>query len=173
MSHHSHKPIYALSEPHNSYQIILDCQITKRARSDISYSQFISTTFHWCCPRVNIIGFPTFDYKAVKCFDMTFQDSSKETISIAALQQKLQALGADPSVLDHESADILTNPLDIYRSYLANDLTKILECGWQLIYDAIHWTNQLSNGDLILIVPKLRLKGAKPAEVTRELSGKV
>ena len=104
---------------------------------------------------------------------MTIQHPGKETDTVAALQLKLQALGIELSVLSYESVDVLTNPIDIYRSYLADDLAKILDCSRELIYDAIQWTNQLSNGDLILIVPKLRLKGAKPAEVTKVLSDKV
>ena len=68
---------------------------------------------------------------------MTVHKLKEETTTIAALQQKLQDLGIDRHVLSYESDDILTNPLDIYRSFLATDLTKILDCDRQLIYDAI------------------------------------
>lgn len=104
---------------------------------------------------------------------MTVKDSSEETTTVAPLQKKLRTLGIDHSLPSYESGDILANPLDIYRSFMANELTKILDCDRQLIYNAIQWSNQLSNGDLILIVPKLGLKGAKLAEVTKELSSKV
>lgn len=104
---------------------------------------------------------------------MSTQDSGNETTSVDALHGKLQTLGVEAPIPSFKGTDVLTNPVDIYRSYLAHALTQILDCDRHLVYDAIQWVNQLSNGDLLLVAPRLRIKGAKPAEVVKELSDKV
>lgn len=68
---------------------------------------------------------------------------------------------------------MLVNPIDIHRSYLANILVSLVNSDRQLIYDSIQWTNNLTNGDLLRVIPKLRLKGVKPADMDKDLSVKV
>lgn len=104
---------------------------------------------------------------------MAKQDPPKDTTCISGLQEKLQSLGVESPIPSFEGANVLTNPVDIHRSYLAEALTKVLDCDRQLVYDAIQWTNQLSNGDLLVVVPRLGMKAVKPAEVTKDLSDKV
>jgi arginyl-tRNA synthetase len=55
------------------------------------------------------------------------------------------------------------NPVDIYRCVITEELAKITELDASLIYPALEWTSTLDKGDLILAVPRLRVKGS-PAE---------
>jgi len=55
------------------------------------------------------------------------------------------------------------NPVDIFRCVITEELAKITELDASLIYPAIEWTSTLDKGDLILAVPRLRVKGS-PAE---------
>ncbi|KAL8681116.1 MAG: hypothetical protein Q9186_002768 [Xanthomendoza sp. 1 TL-2023] len=104
---------------------------------------------------------------------MAAQESVSQTTSAIALEKKLQALGVDFPIPSFKGTDALTNPVDIYRCYLADALTTIVDCDRQVVYEAIQWTNQSSHGDLLLVVPRLRMKGVKPAEVTKDLSDKL
>lgn len=104
---------------------------------------------------------------------MTISATGARTTDLPSLQKQLQALGISAPIPTWKGTDVLTNPVDIYRSYLADALGSLLDCERQLVYDSIQWTNNLPNGDLLLVVPKLRLKGAKPADVARDLSQRV
>lgn len=48
-----------------------------------------------------------------------------------------------------------------------------MACGVEVGYDAVQWTNLLAAGDLILVVPRLKLKGIKPQELAKEIASKV
>ncbi|KAL8800155.1 MAG: hypothetical protein Q9200_007335 [Gallowayella weberi] len=104
---------------------------------------------------------------------MAAQEPDNQTTTASALQKKLQSLGVDSPIPSFKGTDVLTNPVDIYRCYLADALATIIDCDRQLVYEAIQWTNQSSHGDLLLVVPRLRLKGVKPIELTNDLSGNV
>lgn len=95
------------------------------------------------------------------------------TLELEGLQAKLKSLGIESPVPDYANSHILQNPTDIYRAYLADLLTPLIGAERQLVYDSIQWTNNLTHGDLVLVVPKLRLKGVKPAEYALELESKV
>lgn len=55
------------------------------------------------------------------------------------------------------------NPVDIFRCVITEKLAEITELDASLIYPALEWTSTLDKGDLILAVPRLRVKGS-PAE---------
>ncbi|KID59432.1 uncharacterized protein G6M90_00g080760 [Metarhizium brunneum] len=55
-----------------------------------------------------------------------------------------------------------SRPTDIYRLLLTNILANLTGCDATLIYESIQLPNTLPNGDLVLPVPRLRLKGPKP-----------
>lgn len=55
------------------------------------------------------------------------------------------------------------NPVDIFRCVITEELAKITELDPSFIYPALEWTNTLDKGDLLLAVPRLRVKGS-PAE---------
>ena len=93
--------------------------------------------------------------------------------ALSALQSNLGKLGIQPPSPNFAGSHILHNPIDVYRSHLAEILRPLINTDPQLIYDSLQWTNSLVHGDLVLVVPKLRLKGVKPTEYAKELEPKV
>jgi len=82
----------------------------------------------------------------------------------------LQKLGVGTPIPHHGDAKVLSNPIDIYRCYSTDILVNILDIGPNIIYDSIQYTNSLSHGDLVVVIPRIRLKGGvKPAEVAQNL----
>jgi hypothetical protein len=55
------------------------------------------------------------------------------------------------------------NPVDIFRCVITEELAQITGLDTNFIYPALEWTSSLDKGDLILAVPRLRVKGS-PAE---------
>ncbi|MDI1487642.1 MAG: hypothetical protein OHK93_006912 [Ramalina farinacea] len=95
------------------------------------------------------------------------------TTEIASLEAQLQKLDVSTPIPPYNAADFLVNPIDIYRAYLADTVAAILPIvNPQLVYDSIQWTNNPAHGDLIVVTPKLRLKGTKPAEIVVNLVSK-
>lgn len=62
----------------------------------------------------------------------------------------LQGLGiAMPTTLRNETT-LYANPIEIYRDYLVDILTKLIpETSQAVAYDAIQWSNSLLHGDLV------------------------
>ena len=71
-----------------------------------------------------------------------------------------------------ESADRLTKPLDVYRSYLAEILSRLVEGSFDAAYKSIHWPNNIDSGDLTVTLPKL-CPGCNASEVAMSLARKV
>lgn len=90
------------------------------------------------------------------------------------LTSQIKALGLEaiPSVPETASHPTF-NQVDIYRSHIAEQVASITGVQPQLAYNALSWTNTLVNGDLMLPVPALRIKGKKPDAVALEISEKV
>ncbi|KAH8802511.1 arginyl-tRNA synthetase [Xylogone sp. PMI_703] len=59
------------------------------------------------------------------------------------------------------------NPVDIFRSAITEELAKISVVDASIIYPALERTSTLDKGDLILAVPRLRVKGP-PAEIASD-----
>ncbi|KAF5973027.1 arginyl-tRNA synthetase [Fusarium bulbicola] len=74
---------------------------------------------------------------------------------------------------DFPDADIVHNPQDIFRVYLADILQKLVNCDRLVAYDAIQTSNITGMGDLIIVAPRLRLKGVKPEELAKDLLQKL
>jgi arginyl-tRNA synthetase len=88
------------------------------------------------------------------------------------LEQSLNALDLNIPISDVKDAEVLANPLDVYRVYLAQVLADAVGCDINVAYKSIQWPNNIFNGDLAVILPKLR-PGAKADEVAVELMKKV
>ncbi|EEB05633.2 cytoplasmic arginine-tRNA ligase Rrs1/Mrs1 [Schizosaccharomyces japonicus yFS275] len=84
--------------------------------------------------------------------------------SVADITKTLQTLGLDETSDLSAQADVFKNPVDIYRSYIANELHKISGVDRELIYPALETNISKDAADLNLPVPRLRAKG-KPAEL--------
>ena len=90
------------------------------------------------------------------------------------LSSQLKTLGLEqiPSIPDTASHPTF-NQVDIYRSHIAELVAPIVGVQSAIVYNALQWTNTLSNGDLMLPVAALRLKGKKPDALATEIADKV
>jgi arginyl-tRNA synthetase len=97
------------------------------------------------------------------------------SLSLSGLQALLHGVGVDDSIptSDFPQVNVLINSIDIYRCYLAKFIAKIVGCDTQLAYDALQWTATLAKGDLVMVVPRLRLKGVQPNQLAIEIASKV
>ncbi len=100
--------------------------------------------------------------------------SMSDTRKMKRLETQLEKLIVHVPVPSYGAAQILENPIDIYRSYLANILEPMLkDARSQNVYDSIQYTNRLSHGDLIIVIPRLQLKRSNPIEVAKDLASQV
>lgn len=94
------------------------------------------------------------------------------TLTIAGLESLLHALDVKTPVPRFPSADIVSNPVDIYRSYIADAIQELTACDKEVAYDAIQWTT-FAHGDLTLVAPRLKIKGIKPNELASDIASRV
>jgi arginyl-tRNA synthetase len=102
-------------------------------------------------------------------------ESSAEpkTLSLPALEAYLKELGLPIPIPAFPSTSPIHNPIDIYRSYIAAALEKLVDCDGNLLYDSLQWTSKPSQGDITLVLPRLRIKGVKLEDLGVELAAKV
>jgi arginyl-tRNA synthetase len=94
------------------------------------------------------------------------------TTSLPGLETFVADLGLGP--LPHfATADILNDPMDLYHSYLAEDFGRLIESDPDLVYKAIQPPNTIQDGDLDIVLPRLKLSGGSPKELGAELLKKV
>ncbi|AGO14255.1 AaceriAFL206Cp [[Ashbya] aceris (nom. inval.)] len=60
------------------------------------------------------------------------------------------------------------NVVDLIRNYITDELSRISGVAGPLIYEALEWTNTLERGDLLIPVPRLRIKGSNPKDLAAE-----
>jgi hypothetical protein len=94
------------------------------------------------------------------------------TVSIPGLQAAVAEIGLAPFPSFVE-ADVLSNPIDIFHAYLAEHLQSYVECDPQLVYNSIQASNTIENGDLDIVLPKLKLPGVSPKDLAGQLLKKV
>jgi arginyl-tRNA synthetase len=94
------------------------------------------------------------------------------TVSLPGLQAFVAKIGLDP-IPSFAAADVLNNPIDIYHSYLAEVFRTLLKCDPDLVYNSIQPASSAGNGDLDIVLPKLKLSGVSPKELADELLRKV
>jgi arginyl-tRNA synthetase len=80
------------------------------------------------------------------------------TLTLEGLTALLQGLDLD-EIPAFPSADPLRQPVDIFHAYLAVALQALVGCDVQQAYDSITPANTVGNGDLDIILPKLKLAG--------------
>ncbi|KAF4963838.1 hypothetical protein FSARC_8198 [Fusarium sarcochroum] len=95
------------------------------------------------------------------------------TCSVGGIETLLGRAGLDTPVPDFPGADIVHNPQDIFRVYLADLLQKLLDCDRLVAYDAIQTSNITGMGDLVVVAPRLRLKGVKAEDLVTDLAQKL
>ncbi|KAJ4271336.1 hypothetical protein NW762_000038 [Fusarium torreyae] len=95
------------------------------------------------------------------------------TCSVSGIENLLGRAGLDTPVPEFPGADIVHNPQDIFRVYLADLLQKLLDCDRLVAYDAIQTSNITGMGDLVVVAPRLRLKGVKAEDLVTDLAQKL
>ncbi|SMN19699.1 similar to Saccharomyces cerevisiae YHR091C MSR1 Mitochondrial arginyl-tRNA synthetase [Maudiozyma saulgeensis] len=90
------------------------------------------------------------------------------TDNIASQLQKL-SINA-PAAVEGSFPDV--NVVDLMRNYIAEELHKISGVDTSLIFPALEWTNTMERGDLLIPVPRLRIKGANPKDLAAEWAEK-
>lgn len=83
------------------------------------------------------------------------------------LTARLQKLGISDFPA-YPQAQPELNPVDIFRSYISDELSKISGVDRDLIFPALEYTSNPERGDMVIPVPRLRVKGAKPDELAKE-----
>ena len=90
------------------------------------------------------------------------------TTSLPGLETLLAEIGLGP-VPSFQAADVLHNPMDLYRSYLAADFQQLVDSDPDLVYKAIQPPITIQDGDLDIVLPRLKLPGGNPKELAAEL----
>ncbi|ODQ66441.1 arginyl-tRNA synthetase [Nadsonia fulvescens var. elongata DSM 6958] len=98
--------------------------------------------------------------------------SCRNMASIDSITERLQAFGITDELKNYPGSNITQNPYDIFRCYITEQLSKVSGVSEDLIYPALEWTNSSERGDLIIPVPRLRIKGAKPNDLAVEWTDK-
>lgn len=88
---------------------------------------------------------------------------------IAQLEHSLATLHLTTPRSNNELADIFSNPLDLCRSLLADILSETVGGELEAAFKAIQWPNNIYDGDLSVVLPKLR-PGCKAAELAAEIA---
>ncbi|KAF1929713.1 Nucleotidylyl transferase [Didymella exigua CBS 183.55] len=85
------------------------------------------------------------------------------TLDQAGLTKLFKSLSLSSRALGDVGATVLSNPLDLCRTSLAELLAVIVGCDIQVAFRSIQWPNNIFNGDLSVTIPKL-CPGRRPAE---------
>lgn len=84
--------------------------------------------------------------------------------STANMISQLKKLSiAEPAVAKDSHPDV--NIVDLMRNYISQELSKISGVDSSLIFPALEWTNTMERGDLLIPIPRLRIKGANPKDL--------
>jgi arginyl-tRNA synthetase len=94
------------------------------------------------------------------------------TLTLTGLETLLGGLGLKTPIPSFPAADDLNKALDIGRSYFADILCSLVDCDPVIAYNSIQWPNDIFNGDLTVILPKLS-QGADYETLGMDLMTKV
>lgn len=90
-------------------------------------------------------------------------------MSVETITSSLKSLGLEQPTANAESQPEF-NVIDVMRNYITDELHKISEgaVAKDLIFPALDTPTTLDKGDLIIPIPRLRLKGINPKEKAEE-----
>jgi arginyl-tRNA synthetase len=98
---------------------------------------------------------------------------SGTTLSIEGLNANLKSLGVDEPIPELPEASLLFSIVDLYRCYISKLLSQLSGVAPQVIFSALDRTASIDKGDLVLAIPRLRIKGANPSALGAEWASKV
>lgn len=99
--------------------------------------------------------------------------SAMSTLTTDGLQTLLQTNGVEQALPDFPEAEPLASPLGVYVSFLAHSIVQATSCEPHVAYEAIQWTNEPGMGDLVVILPRLRIQGADPESIAEQLGAQM
>jgi arginyl-tRNA synthetase len=89
------------------------------------------------------------------------------------LTELLAGVGiASDSFTMYPGSNPVRNPFDLFRSYISEQLAIVSGVSRDVIFPALEWTNTLERGDLVIPIPRLRIKGTPPQQLAEEWAGK-
>jgi arginyl-tRNA synthetase len=101
---------------------------------------------------------------------MATSNESALSASVDHITSQLQTVGiSDLPKIQGVPLYVQNNQVDIYRAVIIEHVHKITGVEYPIINNAVQWTQDLKNGDLMLPVPALRLKSKKPDELAKEI----
>lgn len=89
--------------------------------------------------------------------------SSKMAATVDNITQSLHKLGLEQPEILPESYPQL-NPIDVLRNYITKELSQVSGVDKDLIFQALDTPTTMDKGDLIIPLPRLRLKGVNPKD---------
>jgi arginyl-tRNA synthetase len=90
------------------------------------------------------------------------------TTSLAGLEAFVAELGLGP-VPSFAAADVLIDPMDLCHSYLAEHFQRVVEADPDSVYKAIQPPSTSQDGDLDIVLPRLKLPSGNPKQLAGEL----
>jgi len=144
----------------NSYPFRFNSKLTKAAVS-------IGRGYIKCFSSYPILQNKTIskaDYTKILTHKSDFTKMSTISANLAKLSLK------EPTKYENSFPEY--NTVDLLRNYITEELAKISGVEPNLIFPALEWTNTLDRGDLLIPIPRLRIKGAKPQDLAVEWAEK-
>lgn len=106
-------------------------------------------------------------FPSLRFFQTTTNNNIKMTAVTENIANQLKKLSInEPTVVEGSHPDY--NVVDLMRNFITQELSKISDVDASLIFPALEWTNTLERGDLLIPVPRLRIKGANPKDLATE-----
>lgn len=82
---------------------------------------------------------------------------------VKVISQQLKTLGIDtPQVVEGSFPE--HSVLDLLRNYITDELHELTKVDKKIVFESLDIPNTLEKGDLIIPIPRLRLKGINPKE---------
>ena len=125
------------------------------------FKRLLSRTVTFASPLIHI---PSVNKSSIS---YCYRTMSSESV-IASQLEKLSI--ASPKTFEGSYPDY--NTVDLLRNYITEELVKISGVDANLIFPALEWTNTLDRGDLLIPVPRLRIKGSDPKQLAAEWAEK-
>jgi arginyl-tRNA synthetase len=88
------------------------------------------------------------------------------------LEQTFKSVGLEGPERNEALLNNFARPLEVYRAYLVKIISEIVGCEEEIAQKCILWPNNIDNGDLAVVLPKLR-PGVKADKTGVEIMEKV
>lgn len=121
--------------------------------SSLKYQPLLRSFSSVCSHTFNKHSFPSSDQTYI---DFRRYPQHKLTMAdITTLTQKLSALGIKEPVAPYPGSNPELNPIDLFRSYITKELSRVSGIDQEKIFPALEWTNTSDRGDLIIPIPRI------------------